>query len=98
MVVITRTRSFATQYQEWHDRDPNKKTLVHAFEFCGLKVRLLKKYDRVAGTMGRDDEYGMVVDNKDEAKAETEVIKDYARSMQLSNQNTMLQQQVQQQQ
>ena len=42
MVVITRTRLFATQYQEWHGRDPNEKTLVHAFEFWGLKVCLLK--------------------------------------------------------
>ena len=25
MVVITRTRLFATQYQEWHGRNPNKK-------------------------------------------------------------------------
>ena len=51
MVVITRTRLFTTQYQEWHVRDPNEKTLVHAFEFWGQKVRLLKNYDRVAGIM-----------------------------------------------
>ena len=37
MVVITRTRLFATQYQEWHGRDPNEKNLAHAFEFWGLK-------------------------------------------------------------
>ena len=98
MVVITRTRLFATQYQEWHDGNPNETTLVHAFEFWGLKVRLLKKYDRVACTMSRGDEYGMAADNEDEAKAETEVIEDYALSMQLSNQNVVLQQQLQQQQ
>ena len=33
MVIITHTRLFTTQYQEWHGRDPNKKTLVHAFRF-----------------------------------------------------------------
>ena len=98
MVVITRTRLFATQYQEWHGREPNEKTLVHAFEFWGLKVRLLKKHDRVAGTMGRGDEYGMTADNEDETKAETEVIEAYALSMQFSNQNAMLQQQLQRQQ
>merc|ERR1711966_269713 len=77
--------------------DPNEKTLLQAFEFWGQKVRLLKKYDRVAGTMGRGDEYGMAAGDDDEAK-ETEVVEDYALSMQLSNQNTMLQQQLQQQQ
>ena len=97
MVVITRTRLFATQYQEWHGRDNNDKTLLHAFEFWGQKVRLLKKYDRVAGTMGRGEEYGMAAGDDEEAK-ETEVVEDYALSMQLSNQNTMLQQQLQQQQ
>ena len=54
---------------------------MHAFEFWGLKVRLLKKYDRVAGTMGRGDEYGMATSDNDEAKAETEVVEDYALSM-----------------
>ena len=43
MVVVSRTRLFATQYQEWHGRDATEKTLVHAFEFWGRKVRLLKK-------------------------------------------------------
>ena len=90
-VVITCTRLFATQYQEWHDRGPNEKILVHAFEFLGLKVRIYKKYDRVAGTMGRGEEYGMDADNEDTAKAETKVIEDYALSMQLSNQNVVLQ-------
>ena len=61
-------------------------------------MRLLKKYDRVADTMGRGDEYGMAADDEDEAKAETEVVEDYALSMQLSNQNAVLQQQLQQQQ
>ena len=98
MVVITHTRLLATQYQEWHGRDPNEKTLVRAFEFWGLKVRFLKKCDRVVGTMGRSEEYGIVADNEDEAKAETKVIKDYALSVQFSNQNAMLQQQLQQQQ
>ena len=56
MVVITRTRLFATQYQEWHGRDPNLKTLLHTFEFWGHKVRLMKKYDCVAGTMGHGKE------------------------------------------
>ena len=55
----------------------------------------MKKYDRVAGTMGRDEEYGMTADDEDKAKAETEVIEDYAFSIQLSNQNAMLQQQLQ---
>ena len=58
---------------------------MHAFEFWGLKVRLLKKHDRVAGTMGRGEEYGMAADDEDKAKAETEVIEDYVFSMQLSN-------------
>ena len=60
-------------------------------------MRLLKEYDLVAGTMGREDEYGMAASDKDEVKAETEVVEDYALSMQLSNQNAMLQQQLQQQ-
>ena len=85
MVVITCTRIFATQYQEWHDRNPNENTLVHTFECWGLKVRLLKKYDRVASTMGRGDEYDMAAGDEDEAKAETEVIEDDTLSMQLSN-------------
>ena len=42
MAVITRTRLFSTQYQEWHAKQLNEKTLMHAFEFWGLKVRLLK--------------------------------------------------------
>ena len=79
--VITRTRLFATQYQEWHGRDLNEKTLVHAFEFWGLKVCLLKKYDLVADTQ----------------RPRSSMTK-YALSMQLSNQNAMLQQQLQQQQ
>ena len=29
-------------------------------------MRLLKKYDRVAGTIGRGDEYGMTADDGDE--------------------------------
>ena len=41
-VVITRTRLFATQYQEWYGRDPSLKTFVHAFEFWGHEVRLMK--------------------------------------------------------
>ena len=96
MVLVIRTRLFPTQYQEWHSRNPNERTLVHAFEFWGLKVHLLKKYDCVAGTMGRGDEYSMAVDDKDEAKAKIGVIEDYALSMQLSNQNALLQQQLQQ--
>ena len=96
MVVITRTRLFSTQYQEWHAKQPQEKTLMHAFEFWGLKVRLLKKYDRVAGTMGRGEEYGMAASDDDEDKATAEVVEDYALSMQLSNQNAMLQQQLQQ--
>ena len=40
--------------------------------------------------MGRGDEYGMAADDEDETKPETEVIEDYALSMQLSNQNAML--------
>ena len=67
---------------------------MHAFEFWESKVRLLKKYDRVAGTMGRGEEYGMTADDEDEAKAEIEVIEDYVFSMQSSNQNAMLQQQL----
>ena len=67
-VVITCTRLFATQYQEWHGRDANEITLLHAFEFWGLNARLLKKYDRVAGIIGRGEEYGMAADNEDEAK------------------------------
>ena len=71
---------------------------MRAFEFWGLKVRLLKKYDRAAGTMGRGNEYCIAADGDDEAKAKTEVIEDYPLSVQLSNQNAMLQQQLQQQQ
>ena len=54
-------------------------------------LRLLKKYDRAAGTMGRGSEYGMTADDEDKAKAEAEVIEDYALSIQLSNQNAVLQ-------
>ena len=85
MVVITRARLFATQYQERHAKNINEKTLIHAFEFWGLKVRLLKKYDRVAGTMGRGEEYDMAADDDDEDKTEAEVVEDYALSMQSSN-------------
>ena len=98
MVVITRTRLFVTQYQEWHGKNMNEKILIHTFVFWGLKICSLKKYDRVAGTMGRGDEYGMAASDDDKAKAETEVVEDYALSMQPSNQNAMLQQQLQQQQ
>ena len=87
MVVITRTRLFATQYQEWHAKNLNEKTLIHVFEFWGL----------VAGTMGRGEEYGMAASDDDKVKAETEVVEDYTLSMQLSNQNVMQQQQLQQQ-
>ena len=72
-----------------------KKTLIHAFEFWGLKVHLLKKYDRVAGTMGHGVEYGMAASDDDKVKAETEVVEDYALFVQLSNQNAMLPQQQQ---
>ena len=41
---------------------------MHAFKFWGLKVRLLKKYDRVAGTMDRGEECGMAASNDDENK------------------------------
>ena len=43
-------------------------------------MRLLKKYDCVAGTIVRGDEYGMATGDEDKAKAETEVIEDYALS------------------
>ena len=55
----------------------------------GTKGASAKKYDRVAGTMDRSDEYDMAADDEDKAKAETEVIEDYAFSMQLSNQNAI---------
>ena len=32
MIVITRTRLFSMQYQEWHAKQLNDKTLMHAFE------------------------------------------------------------------
>ena len=63
----------------------------------GTEGAAFEEYDRVVGTMGRDKEYGMAADNKDEAKAEIEVIEDYVLSMHVSNQNVVLQQQLQQQ-
>ena len=98
MVVITRTRLIATQYQEWHAKNLNKKNPHTRIRILGTEGALVKKYDRAAGTMGRGEEYGMAASDDDEAKAETEVVEDYALSMQLSNQNAMLQQQLQQQQ
>ena len=46
-----------------------------------------EEYDNISGSMGRGDEYGMQVESKPE---EDRVFKDYALSMQLSNQNLQL--------
>ena len=93
MVVITRTRMFPAAYQEWHSRPANQKTIYDAFTFWKEKVRIMKKYDKVAGSMGRGEEYGMAAGpTSDETNDSDEVIEDYALSMQLSTQNAMLQQ------
>ena len=55
----------------------------------------MKKHDKIAGSMGRGNEYGMQTNSKPE---EDGVFKDYALSMQLFNQNLQLQQMLQQQQ
>ena len=95
LFVLLQTRMFARDYQEWHQQDDNEKTLANAFTWWAAKVRVMKKYDKIAGSMGRGDEYGMHTEEKQE---EDGVFEDYALSMQLSNQNLQLQQQMQQQQ
>lgn len=57
-------------------------------------MHVMKKYNKLSGSMGCGKEYGMSTENRDEGS----VFEDYALSMQLSNQNMQLQQQLQQQQ
>ena len=95
MVVITQTTLFARKYQEWHTQLAAAKSLTNAFTWWVEKARITKKYDKIAGSMGRGNEYGMQAESKPE---EDRVFEDYALSMQLSNQNLKLQQALQQQQ
>ena len=83
MVVIAQTRLFAQEYQNWHTQPEADKTLANAFAWCVEKVRVMKKYNKLAGSMGRGNEYKMQAESKDEDS----VFEDYALSMQLSNQN-----------
>ena len=78
LVVIARTRLFARDYQEWHQQADADKTLTNAFTWWAAKVRVMKKYDKIAGSMGRGDEYGMQAEEKQE---EDGVFEDYALSM-----------------
>ena len=101
MVVIARTKLFAREYQEWHSHPDVDRTLSNAFTYWAEKVRIMLKYDKLAGSMGRGEEYGMGAgsntSNSSDQDSE-EIIEDYALSMQLSSQNAVLQQQLQQQQ
>ena len=51
IVVLARTGLFSRDYQEWHALLPNQRTLLNAFMWWVEKV---EKYDRIAGSMGRD--------------------------------------------
>ena len=93
-VVIARTRLFAREYQDWHARPIAQKTLNATFTWWTEKVRIMRKYNRVAGNMGRGKEYGM---NTETSVDSNKVLKNCALSMQLSTQNTQLQQQLQHQ-
>ena len=53
----------------------------------------MPRYDKLAGSMGRGQSYGMTAGNSSsDSNDDKKVIKDYALSMQLSAQNTMLRQ------
>ena len=53
----------------------------------------MSRYDKLAGSMGKGQSYGMTVGNSGSGSNDDKrVIKDYALSMQLSAQNTMLRQ------
>ena len=41
--ILTGTLQVSGSTQEWHGRAANMKTLVHAFEFWGNEVRLMKE-------------------------------------------------------
>ena len=71
------------------------KDAEHRVYVVGRKGAYHEKYDRAAGSMGPREEYGMNADNNEDAD---EVLKKYAVSMQLLQQNMQLQQQLQQQQ
>ena len=94
-VVITRTSLFAREYKDWHAQPPSQKTINAAFAWWAEKVRIMKKYNRAAGSMCRGKEYGINADNNENGG---NVFEYYALSMQILNHNTQLQQQIQQQQ
>ena len=58
-VVIARARMFAREYQDWHAQPYPQKRLNTAFTWWAEKVRIMQQYDKVAGNMGRGNEYGM---------------------------------------
>ena len=98
MVVLAKTRLFAREYQERHGLPDAQKTLANAFTWWADKVRVMIKYDKHAGNMGRGEEYGMGASTTDGSTDSKEVLEDYALSMQLFSQNAMLQQQLKPQQ
>ena len=85
MVVLAKTRLFSREYQEWHGLPDAQKTLAIAFTWWADKVRVMLKYDKLAGNMGRGEEYGMGASTTDGSTESEEVFEDYALSMQLSN-------------
>ena len=55
-IVITITRLFMREHQDWHVQPPAQKPLNTAFIWWAEKVRIVRKYDRVAGSMGPGEE------------------------------------------
>ena len=82
MVVLARTRMFAREYQEWHGLPVQERTLNNAFAWWAEKVRIMLKYDKLAGNMGRGEEYGMGASTTNSSTDDSEeIIEDYALSM-----------------
>jgi hypothetical protein len=77
--VILNTGLFQLEYTKWHALPDNERTIVNAWNWWAKKVQIRMKFSRVAGGMGRANEYEqrMVPLGQNQGKLE-EVIEEFA--------------------